>query len=151
VAHQHDVPASSLPDDALIDEMLNATLAVLAPGARPPRLPRELIPDPRRETEAQWQARSRHAWRWMRKSLIAAGYQLRVGKIALYHFEWLARYQVGGESYRQIAISLRAPELVSTAAVATAIKRTAALVGLELRPRNKAGRPPKHVVGARRS
>lgn len=60
-------------------------------------------------------------------------------KRELEHFEWLARYQVGGESYTKISHSCQA-ELHT---VQEAIRRTADLISLPLRKQSKSGRPKK--------
>lgn len=58
------------------------------------------------------------------------------------HFNWLARYQVNGESPKSIAENAGKNYHVSPAAVEKAIREIALLVGLPLR-RRKRGRPPK--------
>lgn len=55
------------------------------------------------------------------------------------HFRWLAQYQVGKKSLRAVAReACREPKTVSTA-----LRETAALIGLPLRPPNRPGRPRK--------
>jgi hypothetical protein len=61
-------------------------------------------------------------------------------KRELEHFEWLARFQVGGESFLQIGASG-----VSISAVEQAVRRTAKTIGLALRPLPRSGRPRARV------
>jgi hypothetical protein len=61
-------------------------------------------------------------------------------KRSMEHFEWLARWQVGGESYRQIAITTNNSPL----SVTTAIKELGSLI--KLKPRAANGSPAKLVL-----
>jgi hypothetical protein len=58
------------------------------------------------------------------------------------HFEWLVRFQVKGESFADIAAGL--PHITSKA-VERAVRRTAKLVGIPLRPLKRTGRPAGRV------
>ena len=53
------------------------------------------------------------------------------------HFQWLARYQVGNESYNAIAKDV----LKSHQGISNGVKRTAASIGLPLRLPHRGGRP----------
>ena len=65
--------------------------------------------------------------------------QKRLAK-PLQHFEWLVQYQCAGWSQGRIGEEYKAGQKT----VSEALKRTADLIGLTLRPRGKGGRPPSH-------
>ncbi len=75
----------------------------------------------------------------------------RVKRTGREHFEWLVRYQVRRESFAEIATEIGK----TRQAVTEAVKETAALVDLTLRPAGQPGQPrkpwpPAHVVKVRR-
>ena len=55
------------------------------------------------------------------------------------HCEWLARFQVKGESFKEIAETCG---MVTADAVEVAVRRAARFIGLTLRPLPRTGRPP---------
>lgn len=109
--------------------------------------------DPLSQTAAQWREDARVAFERMMDEHVegmlhvaeaytkAGAFTPTIYKRESEHFEWLARYQVGGESYSKIADSCGSERLT----VRDAIGRTADLIGLPLRARTKGGRPRKPV------
>jgi hypothetical protein len=67
----------------------------------------------------------------------------RISKRNLEHLEWTVRCQVGGESFRSIAGRNADEQRRHT--VSGAVKSTAEVIGLRLRPASKGGRPRKPV------
>ena len=85
--------------------------------------------------EAHWQARV--------NELDRHGFNPAKVKTNLDHFEWLARYQCGGESLTAIARSIQSR--CEVVVVTKAVAGLATQLQLNLRPHAKGGRPRKHT------
>lgn len=92
------------------------------------------------DAEARLDAAYEEAKRAHRQRLTALVESLELArepsKASPEHYAWLARYHLRGESYNRIAA-----EHHERKSVEDAVKRAAALIGLDLRPPSRAGRP----------
>jgi hypothetical protein len=90
------------------------------------------------ETEAEFVARARAHWNAVVVRMKEAGHDDALVKSAdRQHFEWFVRHQVLGEPLRALARTAR----VDPATVRQAVKRLAALLQVQLRERQRGGRP----------
>ena len=95
---------------------------------------------PEREFRSDFMARAQAHWKHRCGTLESRGWVAVPTKTEPKHFEWLARYQCGGESLGAIARSVNDCDVVT---ISSAVKATARLLGLRLRPPAKGGRPTR--------
>lgn len=127
---------------------------------RPARLRFEATWDPYQETADANRARvlsefAERLDRWhdetRRVERDQGGYPAPIKRSGEDHFRWLARWQVGLETYAEIARDAGDGRVVDADAVKDAIVSTARLITLERRPPDPPGRPPKILRTARKT
>jgi hypothetical protein len=124
------------PKKEMKDAGLDYCDRVLAnPSVRAP-----IAADPLRESLTDFLERARCHWDARAACASKRGFTATSPRPSLLqHADWLARYQVCGESYRAIARTARR----DIQAVREAVSKTAALVSIRLRRPDKGGRPKR--------
>lgn len=104
--------------------------------------------NPARETRGEFLNRAAEHWEARAARLESFGFKrMSEPRDLAIHCEWIARYQIGVESFASIATHRPYPDhaasTVDRKTVEEAVKRAAPLLRLNLRPRGKGGRPRK--------